>query len=294
MPDVITRIAPDIRRVLAPNPSPMTYTGTNSYIVGTGSVAVIDPGPDDPIHLAALLSALDPGETISHIIVTHTHLDHSGLARRLSNETKAPVLGFGTFTEGRSAIMQQLADKGLVGGGEGIDRTFEPDIRVSNEDVISGDTWKLDVLHTPGHAANHICLALGETLFTGDHVMGWASSMVSPPDGDLAAFMQSCRRLQRRSDQRYLPGHGAPVESPSERLNWLIEHRQAREQQILAALTESPSDVPELTLRVYHDAPADLIKAAERNVLAHLIHLEDQGLVDHEGMLTRDSLFFNL
>ena len=275
-------LGPGLRRVRAPNPSPMTHTGTNSYLVGEGALAVIDPGPDLDDHLAALLEALRPGERITHILVTHAHVDHAPLARRLADRTGAPVLAYGGATSGRSARMQALAESGLAGGGEGLDHGFRPDRTLADGDRIEGDGWSLEALWTPGHLGGHLCFAFGDTLFTGDHVMGWASSLVSPPDGDLTAFMASCRRLARRRDRIYLPGHGDPVEDPAERLAWLISHRESRESAILAALSEGPKTISEITTQVYADTPTPLRPAAERNVFAHLLDLTGRGLAQGE------------
>ena len=262
-------------RVLAPNPSPMTHWGTNTYLLGRdGPLAVIDPGPDDARHLAALMAAI--GERrVSHIIVTHSHLDHSALARPLAQATGAPVLGFGSATAGRSAAMQALVEAGLSSGGEGIDTGFVPDIHVAEGQVLQAGDWALEVIHTPGHLGNHICLDWQGRLFTGDHVMGWASSLVSPPDGDLTEFMASCAKLGQRAAQRYYPGHGAPIDAPAERLRWLIDHRRSREAQIIAALraTPEPIGLTGLTRQVYTDTPPALLPAAARNVLAHLVDL---------------------
>lgn len=284
-------LAPGLRRIVAPNPAPMTYRGTNTYLVGTGELAVIDPGPDSPAHLEAILAALAPGQRISHIIVTHSHLDHSPLAAPLATRTGAPVYAFGGPHAGRSAVMQALAAGGLSGGGEGIDLGFAPDITLADGARIEGDGWELEVIHTPGHLGNHIALAWGETCFTADHVMGWASSLVSPPDGDLTDFMASCRKLRARPWQVFHPGHGAPVTDPAARLDWLIGHRLARESAILAALDTGPATVRHLAERIYSDTPAALLPAAERNVFAHLIDLTGKSEVAPEGPLAATARF---
>ena len=278
-------LEPGLLRLIAPNPSPMTQAGTNSYLRGERSLAVIDPGPADRAHLDALLQAIG-GRRVSHIIVTHSHLDHSPLARPLAEATGAPVLAFGGPQAGRSAVMERLAETGLAGGGEGIDRDFAPDEILGDGTEISGDDWQLTALHTPGHIGNHLCLAWGEAIFTGDHVMGWASSLVSPPDGDLTDFMTSCERLRDLPARVFHPGHGAPVAEPSARLDWLIGHRRAREADILKALSMRSGSVTELTSAIYTDVPPALLPAAARNVFAHLVDLLGRGLVEARPALS--------
>lgn len=263
---------PQIRRCLAPNPSALTGTGTNTWIVGASDLVVIDPGPDDPAHLAWIRAAVGPGQRIGTIVVTHAHLDHSALAPRLAALTGAPVHAFGTATSGRSALMESLAP-GLPMHGEGLDHGFAPDLHLTDEAELSGPDWTLRAIHTPGHLGGHLCLAMGDTLFSGDHVMGWSTTIVSPPDGDMGAYMASLDRLGRENWRRFLPGHGAPVETPAKRLQELIAHRRTREAQIIAALSGQPATVASLTARIYTDIPRHLIPAAERNVFAHLIDL---------------------
>jgi glyoxylase-like metal-dependent hydrolase (beta-lactamase superfamily II) len=268
---------PLIRKLLAPNPSPLTGAGTNTWLVGAFDIAVIDPGPDDPAHLAAILAALQPGQRITHIFVTHAHRDHSALAPRLAAVCGAPVFAYGRATDGRSALMSRLAP-GIPDSGEGLDHAFAPDHRLANGQSVSGWDWTLTAHHTPGHLGGHLCLALGETLFSGDHVMGWATSIVAPPDGDMGAYMASLHRLAGRAWNRFLPGHGDPVEDPAARLRFLIGHRQQREAQILQALVDGPASIPALTARIYHDIAGHLLPAAERNVFAHLIDLASRNL----------------
>ena len=280
------RLAPGLRRLTAPNPSPMTYRGTNTYLLGDGKLAVIDPGPADPAHLDAIRAALGPGEEISVILVTHSHADHAPLARTLSAETGAAVLAAGPSDWGRSPRMARLAADGGLGGGEGVDTAFAPDTQVGEGSRIDGPWGRIDALATPGHMANHLCFAWDGALFTGDLVMGWSTSLVSPPDGDMGAFMASCRRLAARDDRIYHPGHGDPVRDPRARLAELIAHREAREAQILAALrTLSPADAATLARQVYKDLDAALLPAATRNVLAHLIDLEERSVVRCPGDL---------
>jgi glyoxylase-like metal-dependent hydrolase (beta-lactamase superfamily II) len=287
-------VAPRVRRILAPNPSPMTLHGTNTYLVGTHNLAVIDPGPDNTAHLEAILAALGTGQRISHILVTHAHIDHSPLARRLSQATDAPVLAYGDAQAGRSAVMQSLAAQGLAGGGEGVDAGFRPDITLPDGGVVTSEDWQITALWTPGHFGNHLCFALDDILFTGDIVMGWASSLVSPPDGDLTDFMASCARLQARDDQIYLPGHGAPVTDPAARLRWLIAHRTMREAAILEALSHEPADAATLAARIYTDTPAALLPAAARNVFAHLVDLTQKKQISPENTLSWTARFHRL
>ena len=284
-------LAPGLRRILAPNPSPMTFRGTNTYLIGTRDLAVIDPGPDRPEHLESILAAIGPRQRISHILVTHSHTDHSPLAAPLAARTGAPVLAFGGPHAGRSAVMTDLAQAGLAGGGEGIDLAFAPEQELADGEIVAGDGWQLEVIHTPGHLGNHIALAWGDTCFTADHVMGWASSLVSPPDGDLTDFMASCTRLRARSWSVFHPGHGAPITDPAARLDWLIGHRPARESAILAALADGPATARTLAERIYTDTPAALLPAAERNVFAHLVDLTGKSAVTPEPTLSATARF---
>ena len=272
-PGVVERLEPGIRRILAPNPSPMTYRGTNTYLVGDGEVAVIDPGPALPAHYDAILGGLGRGERISHIFVTHSHLDHSPLATPLAEATGAAIHAFGDSGAGRSKVMQDLAAAGLTGGGEGVDASFAPHEMVADGTAIEAGDWRLEALWTPGHFGNHLSFVYGDAVFTGDHVMGWASTMVSPPDGDLTAFMASTERLAGHGARVFYPGHGAPIDTPAERAGWLLAHRRGREAEILDRLDRRGITIPDLTRDIYHDVPAALLPAAERNVFAHLIDL---------------------
>lgn len=291
MTDAMDRPEPGLRRVVAPNPSPLTHRGTNTWILGQGRVAVIDPGPAIPAHLAAILAALAPGEVVSHILVTHAHADHSPLARDLSAATGAPVLGFGPALAGRSAVMQRLASAGLAGGGEGLDAGFVPDAVLTDGALVAGDGWQVQAIHTPGHFAGHMSFAWGDRLFSGDLVMGWSTSLVSPPDGDMGDYMASLARLSARPWRRFYPGHGDAVTDPAARLADLIAHRRAREAAILAALSDGPLHLAPLTRRVYADTPAALHPAAARNAFAHLIDLATRGRVTAEPALSPDALF---
>ena len=281
-PGHVAEVAAGVRRLGCDNSSPMTFTGTQSYIVGRGEVAVVDPGPDDPAHLDRLLAALGPRERVGWIVVTHSHLDHSPGARALSDRTGAPVAGFGPHGSGMTATMRRLAEEGAaLGGGEGADRAFAPDVRIGEGDALEGPGWRLEVLHTPGHLSNHVALALAGTgvLFTGDTVMGWATTLVSPPEGDMGQFMATLERLARRGDRLYLPGHGNPVSDPAAMLRWQIAHRGERFRQILEALRGGPADAAGLAGRIYTDIDPRLLPAAARNVLASLIALAEAGRV---------------
>ncbi|MEO0999325.1 MAG: MBL fold metallo-hydrolase [Pseudomonadota bacterium] len=282
-PGAVETLAPGIRAVTAENAGPMTFTGTRSYFVGEGEVALIDPGPDDPRHLGALMKALGPDERITHILVTHSHLDHSPLAPAMAALSGAPVLAFGPTGAGRSEVMERLAKEPTgIGGGEGIDRAFTPDRTLADGEEVAGKGWRLRALHTPGHFSNHMCFAWEErgAVFSGDHVMGWATTLVSPPDGDLTAFMASLAKMRARGDDRvYYPGHGAPVEAPHVLIDHIRTHREGREAAILAALEAGPATVADLVITIYADIDRTLHPAAGRNVLAHLIDLMERGEV---------------
>lgn len=282
---------PRLRTLLAPNPSPLTFRGTNTYLLGSGQVAVIDPGPEDDRHLAAILAALDPGEAITHILVTHSHRDHSALAPRLSAVTGAPIYAYGTAIDGRSPLMARLAAAGLQAGGDGLDTAFTPDHRLTDGTTLSGPDWDISALHTPGHLGNHLCFALGDWLFSGDHVMGWSSSVISPPDGDMAAYCAALERLLQTPWSRFLPGHGDPIPDPAKRLHALINHRRQREAQILATLAEGPADPMTITRRLYTDVAPTLLPAARQNVLAHLLDLQGKNRVITDDPATPQPIF---
>lgn len=279
-----------LRRILAPNPGPMTHWGTNTFILGEGSVAIVDPGPEDMAHLHAIENAVR-GETVTHILVTHPHRDHSPLARHLSRRTGAPILGFGPPEAGRSSTMDKLASAGLAGGGEGVDTGFAPDIALSDGDLVTGDGWQVRALHTPGHFAGHLAFEFLDVAISGDHVMDWSSSLISPPDGDLTAFMATCARLRDEGHRRLMPAHGAHIDDPADRLGWLVRHRQAREAQLLNALGTSPKSVADLAAAIYRDIPTEMLPGAERNVFAHLIDLHERGVVGARPHLAADAFF---
>ncbi|MFT6944683.1 MAG: glyoxylase-like metal-dependent hydrolase (beta-lactamase superfamily II) [Yoonia sp.] len=284
-------LAPDLSLVLAPNPSPMTNLGTNTFLLGQETLAIIDPGPDNPVHLRALLQAIKE-RPVSHIFVTHSHLDHSPLARSLSDRTHAPIFAFGDSTAGRSKMMACLTQEGLIGGGEGVDHDFRPDCLLSDGQTVTEEWGKIVALHTPGHMGNHLCFKWKNAVFSGDHVMGWASSLVSPPDGDLTDFMASCAKLQALDVKVFYPAHGAPVTDPKTRLAWLVGHRQNRENQILTALAKHSKTPQVLTSDIYKDTPANLRAAAERNVFAHLVDLLQRKKIAVRGPLAIDAYFY--
>ena len=270
----IERPGPLVRRLLAPNPSPFTYTGTQTYLVGEGEVAVIDPGPDIPAHLDALIAAL-AGERVNAILCTHTHRDHSPAARPLRAATGAPVIGCAPLT---------LEDDGPRADAA-FDADYHPDRILADGESLSGEGWTLEAVATPGHTSNHLCFALPETgaLFSGDHVMGWSTTVVAPPDGDMAAYMASLDKLRARGDSIYYPAHGPAVTDPKAHLDRLIAHRHGRERQIIGHLRAGEGRIPAMVADMYRDIDPRLHPAAGRSVLAHLIDLEARGLVRRDG-----------
>ena len=267
---------PLVTRVLAPNPSPFTFTGTQTHIVGRegGAVAVIDPGPDSPEHLDAILAAV-AGRTVSHIVITHHHRDHSPLSRPLAERTGAPIVGAKPF---------HLSDDGPRSDAA-FDADYAPSRVLAEGDRIEGDGWTLEAVETPGHTSNHLALALPEAdaLFSGDHVMGWSTSVVSPPDGDMTAYMASLEKLLGRTDRVYYPGHGLEIENPQRLVRGLLGHRKQREGQIRRLLGEGIGAIPAMVERMYAGLDERLFPAAERSVLAHLIDMERRGLAVRAG-----------
>ena len=269
---VAEQVSPLVRRVLAHNPSPFSYTGTQTYIVGTGEVAVIDPGPlgDDPNHIDALVRLL-AGETVCAILCTHTHRDHSPAAAPLAAATGAPIIGCAPLV---------LQDDGPRSDAS-FDETYTPDRVLEDGESLSGPGWTLTALATPGHTSNHLCFALAQeqALFTGDHVMGWSTTVVSPPDGDMAAYMRSLALLMTREDAVYYPAHGAPIETPKRLVRGMMGHRKQREGQILRLLAAGTGHIPDMVALMYKGVDKQLHPAAGRSVLAHLIDLRARGLV---------------
>jgi glyoxylase-like metal-dependent hydrolase (beta-lactamase superfamily II) len=282
-------VSPLIARVLTDNPGPFTFKGTGVYIAGTGrDVAVIDPGPDTPSHVAALKRALE-GRRVTHILVTHTHNDHSPAAQPLKEWSGAKTYAFGPHGSGKLALRRA---GGATGGAEegvkveeGGDMAFMPDVRLRDGETIEGSGFTFEAVHTPGHTSNHMCFALREekALFTGDHVMGWSTTVVTPPDGDMAAYMASLRKLLARDDAVLYPTHGGPVRDPKPFIQAYIDHRLEREAQIVACLRDRLATIPEMVARMYADVDKRLHPAAARSVLAHLIQLEQEGRVARDG-----------
>ena len=272
-----------LRSVLAPNPSPMTGPGTTTWILGEGEVAVIDPGPDDPAHLQAILAALAPGERIGAILVTHAHLDHSAAVPALAAMTGAPVSGAGPAGSGRSAAMRALAEALPATGGEGLDRNYRPDRLLTGGEILALGNLHLQVVATPGHMAEHLAFGWGDHLFCGDLVMAWAPSLVSPPDGEMAAYLDSLAQVSAGGWSHLLPAHGPVIADPARRIAELIAHRRGREAQVLAALDAGPAPLAEVTTRVYPDLSGPLLRAATRNALAHLIDLISKNQVVATG-----------
>jgi len=284
----ITKPAKNIVCILAPNPSPMTYKGTNTYIIDDDELAIIDPGPLNEEHFANILH-ITGGRAVKYIFLTHSHVDHSPLAKQLSAELNTPIYGYGASNTGLSSTMLSLIDSGYDRGSEGIDYGFSPDYLIKNDQKFDLNKKLINAIHTPGHMGNHVCFQYDKILFSGDHIMGWATSMVSPPYGDLTQFMASCRLLRTKEFDLFLPGHGDPVKNPNERLEFLINHRLEREHQIKETIKNLPLTALEITEIVYTDVDKSLIPAATRNVFAHLIDLNERGLVDFLGEISEKS-----
>lgn len=272
------RVSPLVRRLTAPNPGPFTYKGTCSYILGAGDVAIVDPGPDDPRHIAALLDAVR-GERLRYILVTHTHRDHSPGARALKAATGATIAGCAAYETPRDILVT----------GPGLDAShdtnYAPDHVLTEQDRLDLGGATVRVLETPGHTANHLCFELSEekALFTGDHIMGWSTTVIAPPDGSMTDYMASIERLRARDDAIYWPGHGDPVREPQRYLRALAHHRRAREAAILQRLSEGDATIPAMVARIYESVDKRLHGAAAMTVFAHLEDLVARGLVDSEG-----------
>ncbi len=280
----IDQVSPLIRRIVARNPSPFTYTGTGTYIIGKGQVAVIDPGPLVDGHVDALMTALK-GETVSHILITHTHLDHSPAAAPLKAATGAMTYGYGPHGQGK-------LETGVV-IEEGGDQDFKPDVTVRHGDMIEGNGWIIDCVYTPGHTSNHMCFGLRDerALFTGDHVMGWSTSVIGPPDGDMTAYLNSLKLLLTRDDEIFWPTHGPPVRDPRPFVEAFIAHREEREAQITACLARGIGTIKDMVTTMYAGIDTRLHPAAALSVYAHLIHMIAMGRVVSEGDATLEAVY---
>lgn len=278
----VQQVSPRIRRIIAENPSPFTYVGTGTYLVGSGEVAVIDPGPADSKHIAAILQATQR-ERITHLIVTHTHLDHSPGCKLLKQHCDAKTYGFGPHAA-------QSSDDVVV--EEGSDMDFDPDVKVGHGDEIVGDRWNLTCLHTPGHTSNHVCYVLNEekALFSGDHVMGWSTSVISPPDGDMESYMASLNLLLEYDLTTYWPTHGPPITDPKPHVEAFINHRLHREQQIVQfCKAEKAQTVAELVPLMYFDLNPVLFPAAMRSVYAAVLYMIKRGILRVDGPIHEGS-----
>ncbi|GAB4225501.1 MAG: MBL fold metallo-hydrolase [Methyloligellaceae bacterium] len=285
----IKELAPGVRRLVAENPGPFTFKGTNCYIVGEGEVAVIDPGPEDAAHVELLLELLGP-ERISHILVTHTHRDHTGAVEMLKARTGAQVLGYGQTGGERGARTTSPSGKVFV------DEAFEPDVKLRHGDQVKGAGWTLDVLHTPGHAPDHLCFALSghRTLFSGDHVMGWNTTVVAPPEGRMGDYLASLELLLERKDTVFFPGHGGQIRTPQRVVKAYLMHRKMREAAIYACLEEGACFIPQIVEKIYPQVDSIYHPAAALSVLAHLELLLERGAVRAEGPAAIETAFFPL
>jgi glyoxylase-like metal-dependent hydrolase (beta-lactamase superfamily II) len=282
---VCDQVSPMIRRVIARNPGPFTFTGTGTYIVGRGQVAVIDPGPDLPEHLEAILAALEPGEKVSHILVTHHHSDHSPLAGPLKAKTGAPIYGCAVGVQAEESTIRTEA---------GADLGFSPDISLCGGDqIIEGEGWTIEAVATPGHTSNHICFALKEenALFSGDHIMGWSTTVITPPDGDMTDYMESLERVKARGYEVLWPTHGPPIRDVTPFIEAYAAHRRAREAQVLQAVKDGHGKIVEMVPVLYADVDPRLHPAAARSVLGHMIDLVRRGKVVTDGAPGIDSLY---
>jgi hydroxyacylglutathione hydrolase len=279
VPGVVDEVAPGVRRVLCNNPGPFTFKGTVSYIIGKGKVAIVDPGPADDAHIKALLDAVR-GETVTHIFVTHTHRDHSPAVPAIKAATGAIVYAEGPHRAARPLHIGE--NNPLDSSG---DRDFMPDVRLKDGEVVEGDGFAVEAITTPGHTANHMSFALRgtDTLFAGDHVMGWATSIVAPPDGAMSDYMASLHKLAGRTEQLYLPGHGAAITDANRFVNYYILHRKAREDSILYWLGKGETDIPTIVRATYIGIDPRLVNAAGMSVLAHLEDLVARGVVATDG-----------
>jgi len=280
----------DVRRIVANNPGPMTFKGTGTFLIGDRHLAVIDPGPDDDEHLAALLKAIGSA-TLTHILITHTHRDHSPLAARLKQITGAETYGVGPHGMRKGEFSSAVESLGLEGSG---DMDFIPDNVIGQGDMIEGKDFRFECVFTPGHSANHMAFALErhKALFVGDLVMGWSTSVVAPPDGNMAEYMGSLQLVRSRDDEIYWPTHGAPIEAPQRLVKGYITHRKMRENAILESLSSGPQRIIDIVLKIYSGLNPKLLGAASLSVLAHMEHLHAQGKVGFEGALSLEATYW--
>ncbi len=274
------RLENDLVVITADNASPMTFTGTRTYILGTEDLIIIDPGPDSKAHLSSIMKYIGK-KKVTDILLTHSHIDHSPLSRQLKIETGARIIGYGAADEARTTFMKKLSSSLDLGGKEGIDKDLVLDEKVYEKQILKLNNYSIEVVHTPGHLSNHICFSLKERkiLFSGDHVMGWATTLISPPDGDLGSFMNSLEKLSAREELIYYPGHGKPLKDPKKMVIAQIKHRRVREKQILDSVLKISRTPAEIVDEVYIDLNPILKAAAVRNVLAHLIDLYERNKV---------------
>ena len=270
------QLSPLVQRVIANNPGPFTYTGTGVFIIGDKDVVVIDPGPDLAEHRAALDAAL-AGRKVTHVLMTHHHIDHSPLAVPLARDHGCKVYGYG--------VQLREPEGGEVRLEAGDDLSFQPDVEIRDGDVVTGAGWTIDAIHTPGHTSNHMCYALREenTLFSGDHIMGWSTSVVSPPDGHMGDYLESLRKVQARSFETVRPTHGPAIKQVDDFLSAYIDHRLTREAQILSAIEAGHKKILNIVKHIYTDIDKRLHPAAAHSVLAHLIHMRETGRVSAQG-----------
>lgn len=281
-------IWPGVRRIVAPNKGPLTQNGTNTYIVGKGAVAVIDPGPDEPTHLEAIIKATK-GEQISHIFLTHTHKDHSSLVAKLAELSGAEICAHAPLHENRGARHESDAPLKT----EFVDFTILPSKPLSEGEVIDGNGWRIKAVHTPGHAPDHMCYQLlGEPiLFSGDHVMAWNTSVIIPPEGGMADYLASLKKLTGNGFERFLPGHGGQARAPERLVKAYLMHRRWRETSILDFIKSGKTTIPELLPLMYPNAAPAVLPAASLSILAHLEHLCQQGLVESSSIPALNSTF---
>jgi len=285
--DHVDEVMPGVRRVMADNPGPFTFKGTMSYIIGRGNVAIVDPGPADERHTAALLDAVR-NETVTHIFVTHTHRDHSPGVPAIKHATGATVYAEGPHRAARPLHIGEHNPLDSSG-----DRDFKPDVMLKDGEVVEGAGWRVEAITTPGHTANHMAYAFKEknVLFAGDHVMAWATSIVAPPDGAMSDYMASLAKLAKRKEQIYFPGHGPAINDAARFVNYYILHRMAREDSILHRLAKGPTDIPTIVRASYIGIDPRLTGAAGMSVLAHLEDLVTRGVVETDGPPAIDGVY---